>query len=660
MTLKSLALFAGQPGGNGNADGAGNLARFYDPRGITLDNAGNAYVGDSANHTIRKIALSTGAVVTLAGAADGGEGNIDGTGAAAVFGLPEGIVWDGNGNLYVADFDEETIRKIAIASASVTTIAGVAGKSGGLDGASDVATFAGPFGLTYDGVSTLYVAEFGGNRIRSVNLATSTVATVAGTGTPSEVNGPGTSATFDNPAGLGLLLGNLYVADDVNNVVREVGTVSPFTTSTFAGSGTGGDLDGTGLAAEFDKPHGLTSDGVGNLYVADWNETVRQVTVPGAVVTTVAGAAFDAGSADGTGAAARFNGPGSLTYSNGDLFVADTFGQTVRKVVPNGVPMGGVVSTVAGLANASGSEDASSGPNASFDAPRGLAYDGKSTIYVADSENETIRAINLITTAVTTLAGVVNDGGVNDGPLAQATFDTPWGLAYDAVDAGYLYVSDLAANTIRKIDLGAGMVSTVAGNGLNATFSSPRGLALDGAGNLYVADWGENEIRQIQLSTGTTTVLAGSKSSGHANGTGAAASFSGPSALLYDRAGNLYVSDSQNATIRKVTLPGGVVTTIAGTAGTVGAPPYFNEPEDLAYDGKGNLYVACPGDGTVRLVDVFTGATSTILGVPWVAGLDVASLPGIFNAPHGLVLIPGVELLISDTAENVIVKVTGS
>jgi DNA-binding beta-propeller fold protein YncE len=202
------------------------------------------------------------------------------------------------------------------------------------------------------------------------------------------------------------------------------------------------------------------------------------------------------------------------------------------------------------------------------------------------------------------------------------------------------------------------MVTTVAGNGLHATFSGPKGLALDGAGNLYVADYGDNEIRQIELSTGTTTVLAGlaSKASGHANGAGSAASFSGPSGLVYDGAGNLYVTDSGNQTVRKVALAGATVSTPVGPSGTA---PLFDLPQDLAYDGKGNLYLTCSGDATVRLIDVFTFAVSTELGIPWVQGLETSSLPGLFNDPHGIALVPTRFLFISDFNENVVVEVTG-
>jgi hypothetical protein len=646
-----LSLYAGQPGGLGNTDGIGLAARFYGPRGVVADGHGNAYVADSDNHTIRRVSLATDAVTTIAGAADGGSGNnIDGVGSAARFDLPEGILWDGQGDLYVSDYNQCTIRKIVVGTATVTTISGDAGVCA--DQASPP-TFNHPVGLAYDGTN-LYIGEESGQTLRALNLDSGVVTTVAGSGDTGLVNDPGTAASFDEPDWLAYDAGFLYVADDVNAVVRQVGCSSPFSVSTCAGTSTPGYADGEVLTvAEFYHPHGLSFDEAGNLYLVDWTQTVRQIS--GGNVTTVAGAPLDAGSSNGIGSAARFDNPEGLAYvdvDGGQLLIAEIVNDTLRKVQLV-VGDAGVVSTLAGVASGAGTANGSA-VNASFSGPRGMVYDGKSTLYVADV-SDTIRAINLNSSAVTTLTGTPNVPGDTDGTLAQATFNTPWDLAYDPTNLD-LYVSENPGEhlgAIRRIALDGGAVSIVAGNGLNATFDEPRGLALDGQGNLYVSDCFDNQIREIALSSGTTTLFAGSASgtAGSTDNTGTSASFWQPSGLTYDGIGNLYVADTGNQSIRKLVLANAKVTTVATVTGGGG-----EDPIDLIYAAPGSLYVSSRDDATVQLVDIASGAVTTIVGIPWVQGLQVGTLPGVLNIPWGLALVPGQGLFISDFNENVIVR----
>ena len=180
------------------ADGTGAAARFNDPAGITSDGADNLYVADTADSTIRKVVVTTGAVTTLAGA--GWFGSADGIGAAALFNHPEGVACDGAGNLYVADTGNNTIRKVALASGAVTTIAGAVGQSGGADGTGAAARFSGPTGLTSDGAGNLYVADTANSTIRKIVIATGVVTTIAGRGQrPAARTGPGAAARFSSP-----------------------------------------------------------------------------------------------------------------------------------------------------------------------------------------------------------------------------------------------------------------------------------------------------------------------------------------------------------------------------------------------------------------------------------------------------------------------------
>jgi sugar lactone lactonase YvrE len=310
-----------------------------------------------------------------------------------------------------------------------------------------------------------------------------------------------------------------------------------------------------------------------------------------------AGDASSLGSLDGTGSAARFNGAsGVATDSAGNVFVADTGNHTIRKITS-----AGVVSTLAGTAGSSGSTDAA-GAAARFNSPRGVATDNAGNVYVADSGNNTIRKITP-TGVVSTLAGTAGSSGSTDASGAAARFNTPRGIASDA--AGTLYVADSGNNTIRKITP-AGVVTTLAGtagssgstdaSGAAARFNGPMGVAIDSANNVYVADTNNHTIRKI-TSAGAVSTLAGTAGiANSADGIGAAASFNAPMGVATDSAANanVYVADTNNNTIRKVTAAGNV-TTIAGTPQMAGFTPgslpgLLSAPSDVAISGT-SLYI---------------------------------------------------------------------
>lgn len=324
------------------------------------------------------------------------------------------------------------------------------------------------------------------------------------------------------------------------------------------------DAAGGASAASFKGPMSIAADGAGNLYVADtYNNTIRKIAPPG-VVTTLAGVAGNVGYFDGAGAAASFDLPyGAATDRAGNIYVADTWNNIVRKITP-----AGVVKTLAGGAPEIGHADGM-GAAARFRGPSGVAADGKGNIYVADTANNAIRKITPAG-LVTTLAGAPGVSGHADGTGAAARFVHPRAVATDR--AGNVYVADIHDNTIRKITP-AGAVSTLAGAagqtgyadgaGAAARFHFPSGIAADGAGNVYVADTANNVIRKISRK-GVVTTLAGSPGQiGHADGMGAAASFFGPHGVATDKAGNVYVADTGNSTVRKIT-PAGMVKTLAG------------------------------------------------------------------------------------------------
>ena len=267
-------------------------------------------------------------------------------------------------------------------------------------------------------------------------------------------DGAGSAARFFGPNAVAVGSdGTVYVADSDNHTIRKI-TPAGITTTLAGSHGASGTADGTGAAARFYIPLGVAVDGPGNVYVADTdNHTIRKIT-PAGVVTTLAGSPGLAGSADGTGAAARFNQPGGVAVDgSANIYVADTYNYTIRKITP-----GGVVTTLAGSPNVLGAADGT-GSAAQFNLPGAVAANSTGTLYVADTYNSTIRKITP-GGVVTTLAGSAGIFGASDGTGASALFMFPTGLAVDG--NGFVYVADTSNANIRKITA-AGLVTTIGG-----------------------------------------------------------------------------------------------------------------------------------------------------------------------------------------------------
>jgi len=655
----ALVLVAGALGGPGYADGTGTDARFR-PQGVASDGAGNLYVADHDSLAIRKVVLATGEVTTLAGL-PGVAGSEDGTGTEARFGGPRGVASDGAGNLFVTDTSYDpatpgggTIRQVVIATGKVSTLAGSPGLAGSVDGIGADARFGDLQGVATDGAGNLFVADPDNGGIRKVAIATGEVTTLGfylGASDP----GPG----FILPGGVATDgAGNLFVADPAFGMIRKV-VIATGELTTLAGSLGSDGVDGTGVAAHFGTVWGVTSDGAGNLFVAD-TSTIRKVVIATGEVTTLAGSPGTYGSADGTGPNARFESgyqAGVATDGAGNLFVAEPANGTIRKVVIATRQ----VTTLAGSPGASGSLDGT-GAAARFKLPidGGLASDGQGSLLVAEYGGA-IRKLVVATGVVTTVAGSTKTNPSVDGTGAA-------GSASDG--AGNLFVPDSV--TIRKVVIATGEVTTLAGSwsggsadgrGAAAGFNGIFGLACDGAENLFVADSGNGTIRKVVIATGEVTTLAGSPgATGSADGRGAAARFGGPHALASDGAGSLFVADwavdgngtPTGATIRKVVIATGEVTTLAGSplafgyADGAGADARFNNPSALANDIAGNVLVADAGNHAVRKIAVASGLVTTLVGSPDHTGVKLGPLPATLNSPCGLAVAPDGSLFIAD------------
>ncbi|MFZ2650718.1 MAG: hypothetical protein WA210_11520 [Burkholderiaceae bacterium] len=628
-----LTLLAGRAAGPGNFDGVGAGAGFFSPNGIASDSAGNVFVADSGNHTIRKI-TPAGVVSTFAGTA-GQPGSADGNGVSARLNSPAGIAVDSAGNVYVADTGNSTIRKIT-ATGSVSSFAGAAQASGSDDGDGAAARFVSPWAIATDRAGNLYVADSADHVIRKITPAAS-VTTLAGThGISGSADGSGTAARFNAPSGVATDAdGNVYVADSENHTIRKI--TSQGVVSTLAGTvGVPGAVDARATLASFSVPAGLAMgiDDAGDpiVYVADsGNSTIRKISASGAVIT-LAGAAQAFGSTDGTGPSASFLFPNGVALDGaGQLYVADTGNNLIRKLTA-----AGTVSTLAGTAQVQGNVDAV-GPAASFFAPRGIATDLAGNVYVADTLNRSVRSI-ASTGGVTTLS--LTGGGFD--PVAA-----PEGIAVDR--SGNVYMSDIAGAIFKLTP--AGELNTLAGAldelgnidgaGAVARFNAPAGIAVDVAGNVYVADSGNATIRKIAALDGAVSTLAGSAGvQGSVDGTGPAAQFAQPWGIAADDAGNVYVVDRANNNVRRIT-PGGAVTTLAGnhlnagSADGVGTAATFNQPRGIALDGANNVYVADTNNNTIRAI-TRGGVVSTIAGVPGRRGFVPGTLPGALADPVAL------------------------
>lgn len=323
-----------------------------------------------------------------------------------------------------------------------------------------------------------------------------TVTTFAGSGIAGFADGTGTAAIFNHPMGLALdKAGNLYVADVQNRRIRKI--TPSGVVSTIAGNGQLGSANGIDTAAEFYDPVRLALDDSGNVYVTDakFNNMIRKIT-PAGVVSTFAGGGE--GNVNGTGTSAKFDDPLGITVNvSGDIYVSQAAAvPEIRQLTPQAVVTTFAGSGMQGSANGIGT-------TASFNAPDGMCHDSLGNIYLADANNFIIRKITP-TAVVTTIAGIAGTYGSADGPGNTATFKTPWDVTVDA--NGYVYVADAFNNTIRRISPTdtvttiagtAGLSGSANGPGSSATFYTPSGVVVDRNGNIYVADSYNNLIRKL-------------------------------------------------------------------------------------------------------------------------------------------------------------------
>ncbi len=606
----SLATATALAGGAnpGTRDGTGAAASFANSPYIAADNAGNVWVADYFSHTIRKVSI-TGVVTTVAGS-PGQPGAVDGAGAAARFRWPTAVAASPAGDvIYVADGGNNLIRRVLPGTGAVTTLAGSPATTGLREGKGSGAGLAAMAGIAVDAAGTLYVSS-GEHVIYKA---------VRGDTTPVY---PNTPQIWRQPV-------SLTVERRGSASFSAETAISPTGLTRYQWNFDGGPIPGanennlvlpvveTANAGAYTLT--VTTDG-GSLTSRPAVLTVAQSTMiysPRFAFSTLSGRAGE-GSTDGPVATARFRSPNGVALDReGNLLVIESGNATVRKISP-----AGIVTTLAGTAGVTGRADGV-GRAASFVTPAGIAVDNHGNAFVTDSTANTIRKITPAG-VVTTFAGS-GSRSVLDGVGTAARFLGPAGIAIDR--ANNLYVADSAGYTIRKITP-AGVVTTLAGDPISGTVDSshdgtgsaahflfPRGLAVDGDGNVFVADTGNHVIRRITPAGVVTTIAGLARNPGNADGFGTEVRFSSPSALAIDGLGNLIVADTGNRTIRRVMQLGLVTTTMGGLRGVggsddgTGSYARFGDVTGIAINvaGQGELYVADRSNHLIRYASQATG-----------------------------------------------------
>lgn len=633
----------------GSQDGIGANARFYSPQDAAVDSAGNVFVTDEGNHTIRKISPA-GIVTTFAGLA-GEPGSADGTGDAARFDSPQGITIDSSDNLYVADTGNHTIRKITPAGV-VTTFAGLARVAGNVDGAAPSARFHRPRGIATDPSNNLFVTDASNRAVRHITPG-GVVSTLARNLHFPETDDLSALVPLTFGAVAADAAGNVYVSTylfsltdtDDTDFWRNSRTVYAGRVQRIAPDGTVNPLFDTLITRYFDGR--VDHSGVGSL---EWDPTgslvmsigwrIRRYNPVTRDAVTLAGDGT-VGAADGPASAAKFSSTFSLALGrDGTVHIADSGNNVVRRLSNN------TVSTVAGLALESATNNLDgTGAAARFAAPAGLAIDASGNLYLADPATHCIRQITPAG-VVTTFAGSPGSWGTDNGTGANARFNRPSAVAID--QAGNLFVADTGNHTIRKITparetttfAGAPTATgTHDGTGVNARFTFPAGITIDPLGNLYVSS--ANTIRKI-TPAGTVSTLAGQgNQSGYVDAQGSGARFVNPTHLAH-LSGIIYVADGASyagvARIRTITPEGNVSTAAGGPIGSADgavALARLGYPLVLAPADNGSLVIVDGGNHTVRRLE--RGAISTLAGLAGAPGnSDGAGRDARFYYPQGV------------------------
>jgi uncharacterized protein (TIGR03437 family) len=651
-------------------------ASVGDPTRVAVDAAGNVYF--SSLHSIFKVD-SSGTMTRFAGNGRPGNSGDGGQATSAQLMFPMGLAVDAAGNVFVADRDANVVRRIA-PTGIIQTVAGngTPGYQGDF-GPATAAQLNAPFAVAVDPLGTgIFIADFNNQVVRKV-MTNGTIFTYAGNGTRGYFGdgGGALSAWFDGPEGVAVdANGVLYIADTFNGRIRRVATDSTITTVAGLGStGVFGGDNGPPASAALSLPTDVAVDRSGNPYIADFGNSRVRV-VANAVITTVAGRNNGAPIVEGEEAVnTRLNGPtGVAVDRNGNFYFVEA-GIGSGTGLARGdykvwkVSSTGIMTTLAGNGLPSYAGDGASATTAQFDTPTGVAIDASGGVLIADSQNQRLRKV--ARGIVTTIAGTGTVGFNGEVVLpSSAQFNTPRGVAADA--SGNYYVADTGNRRVREGQPG-GNLFTKAGNGnasyfgdglaaTQASVNQPEGVAVDTAGNLYIADTFDNVVRKV-TADGVIHTIAGFGTPGFSGDGGAATSarLNRPRSVAVDALGNVYVADTGNNRIRKIDALGNI-STVAGDGSTdlipadgVATQQGLADPRGVAVDRAGNVYVAETGHNRVRKISP-AGTITTIAGNGQCCYTGDGGLgtAAQLNQPWGLAVDSAGNVYVADSGNNAI------
>jgi trimeric autotransporter adhesin len=613
----------GEDGFSGDG-GPATEARFRNPSAVLGTASGDVYVSDASNGRIRRIDAD-GNISTFAGTGALARAGDGGPAANAAIGNPNGMALDSSGNFYFSDPFNHVVRRIDGQTGIITTVAGsgTVGFSGD-NGPATSARLQRPLGITLDASGNLFIADSANNRIRRVDAASGIITTVAGTSQTgfSGDNGPAVNAWLfapndvkSDPSGNG----DLYIADGSNGRIRRIrnGVIT-----TVAGGGATAAVTPPllGTRAALGAVSGLVFLDEGNLVTAETGaKRLRALQVSDGELRLFAGQAWEEAPGDGLpGTSGSLLAPMGVAVdsSTGSVFIADLLDHRVRVLDSEGI-----IRTYAGNGTLAATTDGGSATGTSVSQPQGLAIDSLGHLYISTPSR--IRRVTPLSEGggITTYAGTSTVGfGGDEGPAIAARVNFPQCLVFDADDN--LYFADTTNHRVRKVIRATGVIVTVAGNGTNgysgddgpaveASLSSPRGVALDAEGNLYISDSLNHRVRKVEAATGIIRTIAGTGVLGAGpNDVPALESrLNTPAGIAFDPQGNLVVAHGGSGQIRKIAMDTGIISTIAG----VPAPSYggdggpataagLNFPSQIAITPDGRIFVADRMNARVRLL----------------------------------------------------------
>jgi len=730
------------------------------PGSIVLDGAGNAYIADSfSSHifvvntgtqaiTIATVVIQPGEIAIVAGNGTLGYSGDGGPATSAALNGPEGVFVDGEGNIFIADTDNSVIREVTASNGNITTVAGtgVAGYNGDGESAT-TAQLDDPYGVFVDSSGNIFIADTDNCLIREVSGGN--ISTVAGNplASPSPCGYAGdaalaTSAQLDEPEGVFVASGNIFIADTDNNLIRVVNTgtaastiagvtIPPNDIQTVVGTyyqsedgfscGFAGD-GGPALSAQLCLPNGVFVDGSGDIFIADTNNfAIREVAASGVNITTVAGTRGVEGySPNGTLAiSAELNYPSNMVVDgSGDIFIADTDNFVIREVTASN----STIQTTIGNNTLAYSGDGGSAVNAELNAPGSVSIDSAGNFYIADSANSVIRVVNTGAASITVAGVTIQPGDIqtvagngtecsdstsacgDGGAALSAQLNTPQGLFVDG--SGNIFIADTEDNRIRAVNtqtaaitiagvsIPPGDIATVAGNGTlcpdsatacgdgaaatSAELASPYGVFVDNTENIFIADTDDYVIREVAASSGTIATVAGNYTQCTQpatpcgdSGVATSAQLNSPIGVFVDFSENIYIADTfdnriravntsttQTVTVAGVSIPPGDIATVAGTgargySGDLGpaASALLDTPFGIFVDLSGDIFIADTENFVIREVVAATANIQTIAGNnrQGFSGDGGQSTSAELNFPSGLIGSSAGNLFVADT-----------